>query len=554
MLKKQSIVVSIVLILYLFLVAVVYNNDNINITNTTTNETTQSNTTISTTQPTTEPPPVTLGTMTMGDLFFKPKQAASVLFVDTVTLETEEIAALRCLQGLVARTENAAIYLIGNYTDRFWYDYIKDDYGIVFIKTNFEEIFQKYEKLIKSLVIYDKEKADFQFGVAQTYASINNGIAVDMETYEKIRYFFDEIETIDLSNEIATPTDAINYITDKLYDKCKHNYIGIVDITSEINDYLYATNTIAVSVDIEDKEQVSAFKKLLKKKFQFSAIAFSDNLQFSNIVSKYNFGILSSNGFSNSTFFSSFPTRTKMFSQPKSTDKMAAKGKTYISICINNDDKIPAISNMKNLIGNVIRGSTPINIEINPALYELAPTILSWYYNNRNSYTCFISSGSGLININTENFNQTEIDNLFKIENHLLKNSGFDILSSHCNKLDDIVTKLDIEAVITPKVENSEIRSDVAVIKSIEIESLLDFKDFQLQQDENNAQFLCLYIKASDLSEKAIEQINTLMYNFEQANMGNVEFLLLNDLALTFKQYVENQQTTEIGTTENEII
>lgn len=562
MLRKQTLVVAIIMVLYLMVVAFVYNNEKFNNANDGTNDTTTQTQTInSTTAPVTEPTqpqPKELGAMTMGDLFYKPKQASSVMFVDTIALNNEEIAALRCLQGLVARTDDAAIYLLNNYTDRFWYDIIRDDYGIVFVKSTLSDVFEKYHDLIKTLIIYDSEKSKFQYSVAQTYASINDGIAVDKSTYEKVKVYFKEVEIIDISDKIASPVDAINHIANELYDKCEHHYIGIVDITSEINDYVYATNTIAVTVDNENEEQMNAFKKLLSKKFNSPAIVFSDNSQFSTIVSSYGFGLLSSNGFSNCTYFSSFPTRTKGFSQPKSTDKLAVKGKTYISICINNDDKISTISNMKNLMGNVVRGSTPINIEINAALYELAPTVLSWYYNNRNSYTCFISSGSGLIDINTDNFSQVEIDKLFSIENHLLESSGISIMSTRCNKFSDIVSKLNIEAIITPKIEKSEIMSDVAVIKYVEIDDLLEFKAFELEQDESKAEFLCFNINTSHLNENAIEQLNTLIYNFEQANMGNVEFLLLNDLALTFKQYVENELNDNFdldyytGTTENE--
>ena len=94
--------------------------------------------------------PKTLGSMTMGSVYYKPEMAAAVYAVDTTKLSDSEIAMLRCLQGLVARTDSAAIYLMGTDSDRFWNTHTAEEYGIVFKEATTQELLKKYGSLTSS--------------------------------------------------------------------------------------------------------------------------------------------------------------------------------------------------------------------------------------------------------------------------------------------------------------------------------------------------------------------------------------------------------------------
>ena len=115
--------------------------------------------------------PELLGSMKMATAFYKCSQAPSVIRVNIKEASDGMKAALRCLQGLVARTENASIYLSETDYDQFWQDYTAADFGTVFKSVNAMDAFSRYQKLIKGLVIYD-EKNEYEYPIAQTMASL----------------------------------------------------------------------------------------------------------------------------------------------------------------------------------------------------------------------------------------------------------------------------------------------------------------------------------------------------------------------------------------------
>ena len=133
--------------------------------------------------------PKTLGTMTMGKLFYKPKQASTIYKINTLNLSADYIAALRCLQGLVARTYSATIYLENTSDDSFWSNYTATEYGLVFEEMTPADAFAKFKDKITTFVLYNEANA-YEYEIAQTYASLNDGIAVTKAVSEMLKPLF----------------------------------------------------------------------------------------------------------------------------------------------------------------------------------------------------------------------------------------------------------------------------------------------------------------------------------------------------------------------------
>lgn len=534
------------------------NPDDKNTTTTTAATTVQPVTTPTTTAAPTIPvrTPDKLGNMKMGTVFYKPQQTVMVYYVNTQGMSDGKVAMLRCIQGLAARVGSAEVYLSSNKDDTFWRNHISNEYGTIFTKYTVDNLIKKYLGNIKSVVVYDSSK-EYQFAVAQTLAAINDGVAIDNITYTSVKKHFEKaiekktIEFTDLSDEITSPKQAITYTLNNLYPKALHNYIGIVDVSSPINDYLYATKSMAVSVDSEDKEQIAELKKLLNNNYTKPAVVFTEADDFEKTVSEFGFCVLNAKGFANSTFFASYSTPKKPLTIPSGADKLATPGKAYISICINTDDT-DATSPLNELTENIARGNTPISININPALFELAPPIAKWYYTSRDSSTTLISIPFGYSDINTSTFDKASLESWLLTNKKFLSNTGLSIVSLNQplseDTIKDFADKLPVKGYLCEGIDSSEMVENIPIIKTISIDDISEFEDYKLDITEDDPLFLCISINASDLSSQPFKDLEKMVLKFQSENEGKAEFLLANDLVYTMDRYYKvkaTQPTTE---------
>ena len=522
-------------------------------------ETSVSTTQTSTTQPpTTEPEPTApartpqaIGNMQLETLYYKPQMAAAVYCINARSLSKAQRAVIRCIQGLAARNDTACIYMITNENDTFWHDYTRDDYGVIFKNISYSELCSRYADQIKVLAVYD-ESTSHQYAVAQTYASVYDGIAVSRPELDSLQHIFTQAEVVSLNETLTDPEQAADWLIENLLPACNKNYIGIADIDSAYNDYLYATKTAVLTVDPEDASQTAALTKLLSQSgYILPAVAMTDNDALTDLLSTYGFGALDLNGFSNSTFLASFPVPENDPDLPVFTSQLTDGIRAYISICIQNSD-LAANNSLNTLMSSATRGSTPISVELNPSFVELAPPVFNWYNTGRRASTSFHSTDTGYMQINADKMPDPVLQSFLLINQRFLHQCGLTVLP-----VDDISTQklqlfsehLYLNGILSSGVQNSKIIHELPIIRCITIDQLNDYTDYTLPQSEH-VQFLCLYISASQLGSEPFDQLEKLVDQYQRQNDGKVEFLLAGNLIKTFQDYYNQQQkaSTTTGT------
>ncbi len=499
--------------------------------------------------------PKNLGTMTMGTLFYKPAQAPTVYKIKTASLTPDYIAALRCLQGLVARTSTAAIYLEAGENDTFWSSYTASEYGLVFEDITPVKAFQKYRDKLKTIVTYN-EKNDYEYAIAQTYASVNDGIPMTQNVYTILKTYLADITNIyDISKQFKNKKEANLWAVNNLLNHCEKNYIGIESRETEYNDYLYAVKAMTLSLDIKNADDVNTLKTIFKSNYTMPAVVFSSNNAFDDLCSEAGFSFINNDSLSNSTFFASTPN-SNGFTQAESVDRKAVPGKIYASFCITDSNKLTSNQTaLRNILKTPVRGSTPIGIEINPSLYEIAPPIINWFYTNTGTSSVYISGSCGYSGINPSVFPAFAAEGWKATNNFFLTKTAISVsvLQKKPAYNDKFLKFLD-DNVISGYIDSCsndgpKYFSKTPFVCSSVLTDIKNKKDYTITSKPESPTFLCFYISADELGASPFETLDNLVKQYQAANPGLIEFLLPTDLLKTLKSYEENKPITIAAST-----
>ena len=504
--------------------------------------------------------PELLGSMKMATAFYKCSQAPSVIRVNIKEASDGMKAALRCLQGLAARTENASIYLSEIDYDQFWQDYTAADFGTVFKSVNAMDAFSRYQKMIKGLVIYD-EKNEYEYPIAQTMASLLGYLPVTQAVQADLEDVLPkDLPVKSVAGKWSSAASAASYLIQELLPQCGRLYVGLVKQDSAVNDYLYATQSACVWLDVEQEEQLALFQELLKSNYQLPGMVFSDMPVSKSVYSPLGFGNLSLNGLSNLTFFSSIPSSPRNSPLPVGNNKYAEEGKIYLSLYIGDGGvSSAAASVMKDIVYDPVKGSTPLGLQFNPCFYELAPPIFNWHLQNRSASLQMISPSDGYMSVESSQLPETVFEAWMNINNYFLQKAGMSLYFSPTRMFADgnmkkYTSNPHVEAYV---MENASFRDtglaavvdDRTFIQAVEIPDVEAFQEYTLTADPEIAKFFFVKLSPKDMEKDPYTALDNLVKRFQSANPGVVEFLLPSDLCATAHEYVVQMQTAQTAAT-----
>ena len=369
--------------------------------------------------------PESIGNMTLQSLIYKSQQAVTVYVVDISDLDDGLKSALRCLQGLVSREEDAAVFLEDGDDDYAWRQYCASEYGVFFKSVTFNELFLRYSDLIQKIIIYDDE--GYEFNTAFTMAAVQSGICLDGDA---IRQLDSDVlkgkDTEDVRNLWSSYDEAVNYAFENLVSQCTPGYFSSVSTDTCLLDYLYATKTFCIDLSYGgDIGRVS--QALLTDTFGL----FFGGEAHGTLVST-----LSANGFilvpadklSNSTMLSSLPRLNTQMVQEVPDNSAHGQSRAFISISLLNSTSLESTENYRKILQSQELASAQLGISVNPLLLELAHPILSWYYQNKPAGHEIISSVDGIGMVDWSSFNSEYIDDLRSANSTLLSESGITVL------------------------------------------------------------------------------------------------------------------------------
>lgn len=375
--------------------------------------------------------------LVINELFPTYAPARQVYAVDISELDVNTVAFLRQLQGLVAKTQTASVYLVSNESDKVWLDYVCNELGAYSTTITAEQMVALYGDLIESLVVYSSEHSEF-------YAAWNDAIrrANAVCADYSVALNFDLLENREVINVHGVFNDVKNsYETLFSMADITEKAIWVsLDETSAFLDYAYACSAYILPT-VEDEWSTGLVENCLANsncdKLGIVYTDYSVNNNVLKLYSKCGFGNIAVAGFSNSTTLSSIGVDYK-FEKEKVHNSTGKKGNIYVSLVI---DSLYA--------GNVFvenyavcktkREDFCVAIEYPLFLSKLAPATLLWYSINTKQTGDSIIPDGNWMSVDQDLLDEKLYMQWVQVNNSFIKSCGMSLAVTDSFKSGDAI-------------------------------------------------------------------------------------------------------------------
>lgn len=323
------------------------------------------------------------------------------VFTDRPPLSMSEDLMLVTLQGVVNRTKPRVILLTtGRGGEKEWAEKLSlncrvhpssDIYGLV----------KKYSKEFDGVVLYDVSKSVHYVNLASTVAGIRNALAMTENEYERAKTEGVSLEVLeDLSG--LPYTDAVgiyDYMYETYWEECTRRILLSLNpgVVTDIRDMAIATGAAAIWLDPRKKEEKAIAEKFLADMTAGESIILGWwPEERSGIGLGTSFGIptIPSDFYDNSTVYAGESHVIQHAPVPK---KPVLDNKIYVALFLSDGDNAQYCEHtMPRLWSNENRGVIPVNWTASPALVDLDPGLLNYYYRTATDNDCICSGPSGL--------------------------------------------------------------------------------------------------------------------------------------------------------------
>lgn len=333
-----------------------------------------------------------------------PAGSGNLDVITDTNLNDSERIAYTCLQGIVNANETRmALYVDNVATWAGIYGYKANRAATTAAR---DKIVKKYASEIKGVVLYStaqtRKCADF-VNLATTVANVRQAIPVTEQIYNHWKEQGIDLPVAeDLTGLTLTkPLDVYQYLYDNYWEYCTKRILFVQSPDyHQMRDYASATGAAMVylSCKSEDRKELALFKKFLADLTPGESILMGWNGQEKELMTTaaaYGLSCVPADFFSAPSVFAQ-----NMDVQVNPVPDMPRlENKIYIAFYFSDGDNIQYNMNaMKEYWDNAskYRGQVPVNWTISPALAEIAPGMMNYYYNSATAAECFVCGPSGL--------------------------------------------------------------------------------------------------------------------------------------------------------------
>jgi len=362
-----------------------------------------------------------------------PVTDGEIFVIDLQTASSDEKLAATTLQGLVNRDE-AKLYVLLAKWDAFWLKQIKSTKQICSINMlSLEEAFAKFGSNIKKVFKYDPQLSD-SINLATMMAAIEDGIVVAPD----MPFAWQEsAEVVDLKDRWSSSAEAYRWALDNLLERMSGQVLACYHPTAcshHLRDYLVAHKVFHFWVDSADAsgvnkdartEEMQVFEHIMQKtKSNIPVLGFwysgvdpgLDEYYGVGLAGQYGKITVVSDWSSNLSFLGGCKADvrnavTQYNKQITTTPPPLAQDNIYICFDVVESGDAPSYlqSRLYEVWQDEERGTVPINWSLGPTVFDLAPSIASYYYNeaSSNDYIYMAISGAGYCHPFRELFSKT---------------------------------------------------------------------------------------------------------------------------------------------------
>ena len=401
--------------------------------------------------------PSRVGTMAMHKLFYKAQpHKGTVDCVDLRGQDNATVIAALCLQGLVARSSDASIFYITCTSDEAWKSDLVRRYGVTFQTLTAEELFVRYGSYVKKRILYDFPGGDnYEMVMAVNMAAVSDGLPLT----EALSARLTELSALpceDVRGRWNGRVEAYTWGIEHVLPQCTRHYVGACDGNDTVWDYLYATKSFSFWLDYTSAPEREVIERLLRSGYTMPGLVFGygeggDLLL--NVTAPEGFAYFVSDFFVNATYLSSFTASQERYAQNpvRTAGQTPEKGVMYVSLYISDGDNVQFNQKASQYLwsNTTHRGAYPVGLELNPALYELAPTMLEWYISRLTANDELMGGPAGFSSIWEDIYKPSAFSAWHAVNNYFLQKAGMRVVaSSRVPQVNDTVRFMARSAVL----------------------------------------------------------------------------------------------------------
>ena len=344
-------------------------------------------------------------------LFPKMPPAAKVYAVTCARNSDDSKNTAFALQGLINQT-SAEAFVIDGPMDRQQLEYCGKPYEMLsaFHRNDSAllDLFQKYQGRVKKMFVFDPAK-DWTWDLALMLSAQQQGIPVSESIKDDlISQFKWKGEVVDLRNKWPDAIAAYDWALANLMPNCNKQVVFTPRPQYRIFDYVVASKGFAFWLDFEKPADQEEIKKIFSTPgygVGTSLMSYaSDGDKANELANPFGIGYVVTGFNANGSFWASFPDKT--YSQAPGTAVKAEGGKVYVSLEWSDGSNVSFDQlAIYKLWHDADRGAVPMGTPLSPALRELNPPLLDWYYSQMTKNDELDCGPSGIQYIFPKDFN-----------------------------------------------------------------------------------------------------------------------------------------------------
>ncbi len=314
-------------------------------------------------------------------------------------LGADELVTVTCLEGLVNSIETRMVVM--NDKTRLWLN----QYGYSYKETDARkkyDLYKQYASEISGVVLYSTDLNKEYMTLACTVANTMRAIPMTERLYKVWLRNGVELPVVeDLTDLTMKSTLEIHqYMYNNYWDKCNKKIL-LVQRTDlyQMRDLAAACGAAVVHLSCTNTTETRLFKSFLNDMTPGKSIMvgwYEDQERaLMTVGAQCGISCVPADFFSNPTVFAQ-DIDINIKSVP---DMPELENKIYIALYFSDGDNIQYVMNaMREYWSDGVssRGKIPVNWTISPALVDIAPGMMNYYYKNSTDNDCFVSGPSGM--------------------------------------------------------------------------------------------------------------------------------------------------------------
>ncbi len=331
-----------------------------------------------------------------------PTPAASVRSLDmnAASLNNEERVMFCTLQGIINRTRPRILLYNHNEEPQSTWPSAHSLRTAAVTASKPYDLVRQYREEINGLVLYSNALSGHYSNLAVTIAGLDRLLPVTAEIRSKLvanGMDFPVVEDL-TSLTMSSALDIYSYLYNNYWSRCNHRLlISLSPNIPYVHDIGAACGSACVWLDPRVTNERLLLDKMLKDMTpgrDFVLGWYPEERSGVGEATKYGLSTVPADFFENTTIYTAVNKPVKIAPVPK---RPKLENKIYAAVYISDGDNIQYCQHaMAKIFEQSGRGKMAMNWTISPALADIAPMMLNYYYRKATTNDCFVSGPSGL--------------------------------------------------------------------------------------------------------------------------------------------------------------